>query len=376
MSSTTADSTPGVLDWVFFWKHPPPPHSHSNKERNYPADGVSDETVVTHADRPEIENETDTRGPERTSKGIRPPLTRFLFRDDSRTTNSRNLLHRTNSQEETKNTQNTKILVVGGTKDDEADLFANETPDVVISSTMSSTTSATSPSSVSHKENSPQSRVEEQQQNLRHSKSPRPHVDIHVDRIVGVLDTVFHQTPKRVISPVTKLFRFDDEAIAKSKDSIKNPQPVRGLNRSASRILVEHMVAPPPSAHHHGFWGTIYRNVVTEFGSVALMQHFSWMGHIFTFLWMLLPTSIVAAMWNHVIAYFRRLRDAIASNFRLPKQFRDPWKRMGEYMDLDRGTNDGGGNFKYALLMGATAFAYQTQQNLATRSRRAKRRRK
>jgi hypothetical protein len=42
------------------------------------------------------------------------------------------------------------------------------------------------------------------------------HMSTIVSReFVDVLDTVFHQTPKVVISPVTKLFRFDDETIAK-----------------------------------------------------------------------------------------------------------------------------------------------------------------
>jgi hypothetical protein len=355
MTSTTVDSTPGVLDWVFFWKHPSSPQSHSNKEGESPTVGEPRETVVV---------------PEHSSKGHRPSLTR----DDNSFTNFKNLLHRSNSLKATKKVKHAKVVVATGTKHDETDPVANETPDAVRSSITSTPTSPTSPSSsFSHKENSPQSRVEE------HSNSRRPsHVNNRVERIVDVLDTVFHQTPKIVISPVTKLFRFDDETIAKShSESLKHPPVGRDLNRGTSRILMEHIVAPPPIAHHHGFWGTLYRNLVTEFGTMALMHHFSWIGHIFTFLWMLLPTSIVVAMWNHVVAYFRRLRDAIASNFRLPKRLRDPFKKMKEYMELDLGgPNEGGGKFKYALLMGATAFAYQTQQGLGARSRRAKRRRR
>lgn len=360
MTSTTVNSSPGVLDWVFFWKHPPSPKSDSNNEGKSLSDGEPRETVVVHAD------ETNAGVPVRTFKGDRPHLTR----DDNSLTNFRNSLTKSNSQKATKATKNAKVL--------ETDPVVNETSDAVRSPITGTPTSASSPwSSLSHKENSPQNRVEEQE-HLQHSNTSKPpQVNRHIERMVDVLDTVFHRTPKKVISPVTKLFRFDDETIAKSNaDNIKHPPAVRDLNRGTSRILMEHIVAPPPMAHHYGFWGTMYRNLVTEFGSMALMHHFSWIGNIFTFLWMLLPTSIVAAMWNHVTAYFRRLRDAIASTFRVPKRFRDPFKRMKEYLELDLGTNDGGGKFKYALLMGATAFAYQTQQNLGARSRRAKRRRR
>ena len=190
----------------------------------------------------------------------------------------------------------------------------------------------------------------------RHDDEDRQDDEDAGDKIVVVLDEIYHTGKRVLFSPFTNLFRQEEDTEDRSTTT-RAPPP---LSRNNSSKLFDYVVPPPV---RQSLWAKIYQTVIMEFGSMALMQNLSWVGHGFTFLWMILPTTIVAHIWHNVTGYFGRWSDAFANNFRLP------------YKKRDVGVDDGGGQWNYGILqIGAAAaiFVYQTQQAWATRRRRNK----
>jgi hypothetical protein len=190
---------------------------------------------------------------------------------------------------------------------------------------------------------------------------------------------VFVEAPLKIASPIFNLFDSpnDDE----SPDPPRRELDRSEHGRSSQQILREVLVQPD----HSSFWAHMYRTTMLEFGGAALLQGgMHWMGNVLTFLWMLLPTTIVWNLLERFHAYFARVWRAFAGNFAMPRRFRDPWKRWRDYIAQDLIGSGGGGRGRVkwnqwfaAAGFSFAAFAYQTNESIQTSSqrRRLKRRR-
>lgn len=223
---------------------------------------------------------------------------------------------------------------------------------------------------------------EEDRAKTNEKKRDKTHLE---GTIKDALETMLLFSPLKIASPFVNLFR-------KKEDDVK-PPPIRavrgsGLHRSnglrMSAVLVEAVVLQPTHQQSplHTFWHNMYRTIMVDCCGMALVQDsVHWIANVATFVWMLLPTTVVWNMLKRVSGYFSRLWKAFWSIFALPKKFRHPFKEWREYIvqDVVGGTRGGNEMSRWAAAIGLSfaSFAYYGNENYQriNRKRRMKRRR-